>query len=309
MSFADALRTELANIPYKKNCCRRALASGFLLGAKQIDKTTLLTCFRNEIAAESASTVFTTHFGKKPISECTGKCGHRYWNLQICSPAAIKLQNALQRESENPASEFPHGCDSCLACFLRGAFIGYGTINDPQKSFHLEFLLPCGRGSTCLHSVLLEAGYPPKQITRPKGIGLYYKDSESIEDLITLMGAHRSVFDLMNSRIERDIRNNENRATNCVAKNIEKSISAAAKQVNAIRILTETGKLETLPEPLRETAELRYRNPDISLDELALLHSPCISKSGLNHRLQKIVEASQPSASENDRQEKRKERI
>ena len=98
------------------------------------------------------------------------------------------------------------------------------------------------------------------------------------------------MFAIINNRIARDIRNNENRATNCVAKNIEKSISAATRQVEAINKILEHNRLDTLPESLRVTALLRYRNPDATLDELVLLHVPPISKSGLNHRLQKLQE-------------------
>jgi DNA-binding protein WhiA len=108
-----------------------------------------------------------------------------------------------------------------------------------------------------------------------------------------MMGAQHTVFEIMNSRIEREIRNNENRATNCVAKNIEKTISAAQRQIEAINLLMERNRLETLPEPLRVTAMVRYRNPDATLDELARMHEPTISKSGLNHRLQKILDAAE----------------
>jgi DNA-binding protein WhiA len=114
-----------------------------------------------------------------------------------------------------------------------------------------------------------------------------------VEDLLAIMGAQHTIFEVINSRIEREIRNNENRATNCVAKNIEKTIFAATRHVEAINKLMEHGKLENLPEGVKITAMLRYRNPDATLDELARMHEPTISKSGLNHRLQKILEAAE----------------
>ena len=104
------------------------------------------------------------------------------------------------------------------------------------------------------------------------------------------MGSQSKVFSIINSRIAREIRNNENRATNCVTKNIEKSISAATRQMEAIGALMERGKLEALPEGLRVSAMVRYRNPDATLDELVAIHEPPISKSGLNHRLAKLIE-------------------
>jgi DNA-binding protein WhiA len=114
-----------------------------------------------------------------------------------------------------------------------------------------------------------------------------------VGDLISLMGSHNIIFEFYNARIARDIRNNENRATNCVARNIQKSVAAAARQMEAIGRLMESGKLDALPEPLRETALLRYRNPDATLDELREMHHPSISKSGLSHRLQKLIDAAE----------------
>ena len=173
---------------------------------------------------------------------------------------------------------------------MRGVFLALGTVNDPHKSFHLEFKIPTARAERFL-SFLDDMGYPPRSIRREGHVGVYYKDSSSIEELITLMGAGQILFEIINSRIERDIRNNENRATNCVARNIEKTIAAATRQMEAINRLMETGRLESLPEGLQQTARLRYANPDASLDELVSLHIPSISKSGLNHRLKKIMDA------------------
>lgn len=293
MSFADVLREELADISYKKNCCRRALTSGLLLGAERLEKKTVRVSFGNAIAARVGAEMIAAQFGKDADLETSGRCGHRYWHLRFAAPAAHKLLDSLASENTDADSVLPNACENCLSCFLRGAFIAYGTVNDPQKSFHLEFLLPDGRGSAALYAILESAGYPPKRVERAKGVGFYYKDSGAIEELITLMGAHHLVFDVINQRIEREIRNNENRATNCVTKNIEKSISAAARQMDAINQLMEKGKLDSLPAELRQTALLRYQNPDAALDELARLHSPVISKSGLNHRLQKLLLAAE----------------
>lgn len=291
MSFADVLREELSSVSYKKNCCRRAMTSGLLLGAECLEKKAVRVSFGNALAARVGAEMISAQFGKDADSETSGRCGHRYWHLQFAAPAAHKLVEQLA--SRDADVERILACDNCLSCFLRGAFIAYGTVSDPQKSFHLEFLLPQGRGSAALYAVLEHAGYPPKRVERAKGEGLYYKDSGAIEELITLMGAHHLVFDIINQRIEREIRNNENRATNCVAKNIEKSISAAARQMDAINQLMEKGRFDSLPAELRQTALLRYQNPDAALDELARLHSPVISKSGLNHRLQRLLLAAE----------------
>ena len=103
------------------------------------------------------------------------------------------------------------------------------------------------------------------------------------------MGATSGVFDILNTQVEREIKNNENRATNCDARNIQRSMSAAAKYISAIEYLEQCHLLDSLPEDLLATAKLRIRHPEVSLRELAELHNPAITKSGLNHRLEKII--------------------
>ncbi|MBQ9132652.1 MAG: DNA-binding protein WhiA [Clostridia bacterium] len=289
MSFADEVRNELSQVAVKTSCCRRALTAGLLLGAaispgKQIS----LRC-RSQTAADAVCAAVALQYGKQPDVQITGRCGHTFWDVSFSSPACVKMLLQLREENADAAGVIKFSCDSCRSNFLRGVFLTYGTVNDPHKSFHLEFSMPNGWGAEVLAQVLTAMGYPPRAILRKENVGLYFKDSASVEDLITAMGAHHCLFEVINSRIERDIRNNENRATNCVAKNIEKSIAAATRQIEAIGRLIETGKLEALPEGLRTTAMLRYRNPDASLEELTALHEPPISKSGLNHRLQKIL--------------------
>jgi DNA-binding protein WhiA len=173
---------------------------------------------------------------------------------------------------------------------LRGAFLSCGTLNDPHKSFHLEFSFASEQARDFTESFLQALQYPPRRVARAKSFGLYYKDGGAIEDLVGLMGSQHVIFEIINSRIEREIRNNENRATNCVARNIQKTVSAAGRQVEAIDLLISRGKLDSMPDSMQTTAMLRYRNPDATLDELTALHQPPIPKSGLNHRLKKLLE-------------------
>ena len=220
----------------------------------------------------------------------SGACGHTYFDISFSSPALSKLLWQLSFPDAELDALLHFSCDTCRGAYLRGIFLALGTVNDPQKSFHLEFAVPSHANLELLAAFLESVGYAPRRIKRANGVGLYYKDGTSQEDLIGMMGAQHTVFEIMDNRIARDIRNNENRATNCVAKNIEKSISAATRQMDAINKLLEHNRLDTLPDALRETAMLRYRNPDVTLDELVRLHVPPISKSGLNHRLQKLQE-------------------
>ncbi|MBQ8311155.1 MAG: DNA-binding protein WhiA [Clostridia bacterium] len=294
MSFADSLRAELCEIAVKKPCCRRAFGAGLLLCSKRDSGHCVLLRCREERVAALASDMLEKGYAKAPTVTVSGSHGHRYWDLELSSPAAAKLVGQMQAESCDIERLLKmSACEGCRSAFLRGAFLNWGTVSDPQKSSHLEFLLPDGLGERALSSLLEANGYPPKRMMRKGTVGLYYKDAMSLGDLFTMMGSHHIIFEFYNTRIERDIRNNENRATNCVARNIEKSIAAAARQMEAIGTLMESGKFESLPEPLRVTALLRYRNPEATLDELKELHVPPISKSGLNHRLQKLMEAAE----------------
>ena len=121
-------------------------------------------------------------------------------------------------------------------------------------------------------------------------MGVYIKNSQGVEDVLTVLGSSTMVFELLNKKIEREIRGNENRVTNCDTGNISKYVSASIKHIAAIEKLERYGELEKQPDPIRETAMLRLRHPNVSLGELAELHMPPISKSGLNHRLQKLID-------------------
>jgi DNA-binding protein WhiA len=286
MSFAEELKEELSQIRIKKKCCRRAMLSGLLVCAQADEQNGITVRYHSEAVAELVCSLVHAQFGKTAVCSYYGVSGHVYWDVSFSSSAALAL---MQARSFEGSGEKDAPCESCAASFLRGLFLAVGTVNNPHKGFHLEFLLPDEDYASRVTDFFSDLGYTPRQIKRPKGIGIYFKDSGAIEDLIALMGAHNMIFEIINTRIEREIRNNENRATNCVAKNIEKTISAATKQMEAIDALYESGKMARLPEALQQTAALRYQHPDATLDELVAMHSPLISKSGLNHRLQRLL--------------------
>ena len=294
MSFADALRVELCELPVKKNCCRRAFVAGILIGAVRDSASHLSLRLRYEAVSFVASEQIAKLYAKTPEVRLVGDHGHRYWDLSVHSLAAAKLVTQLQSAETDFESVFKlDACEGCRSALLRGLFLSLGSVSDPQKTSHLELLIPNEAAAKNVAAFLDSIGCPPKTIKRAGGVGLYYKNADAVGDLITIMGSHSIIFEVYNARIARDIRNNENRATNCVARNIQKSVSAAARQMEAIGKLMEHGKLEALEEPLRVTAMLRYRNPDATLDELKDMHTPPISKSGLNHRLQKLIDAAE----------------
>ncbi len=309
MSYADLVREELAALPIKRPCCRREWLNGLFLRATE-DGDSLTVSFSSPTVASAVAEQLGRQAGRgSEITVTETVKNGRALHQVTCRSQTVWKQWERFRSATNRLTEegvdadavtseiVSFACEGCRGAFLRGAFLVCATVSDPHRSIHLEFT-PKGEGAVALLSHLLVAlGYPPREAKRNAGVGLYFKDMPSVEDLVAITGAGRMAMDIMNVRIERDIRNQENRATNCVAKNIEKSVSACARQMAAIEKLTLNGMLAQLPESLRITARLRAENPDASLEELRNLHTPPITKSGLNHRLQRLLqEAEKPDA-------------
>ena len=222
------------------------------------------------------------------------RAGRATLEIQFTSPAVTQLLHALECEVEQPVHLVAgFRCAQCRIAFLRGLFLGAATVSDPKKGYHMEWLFPAEARATFAARALSDLVSPPGRIRRGSRYGCVYKSNGAISDLLCMLGCAKTGFEVANASIERDIRNYENRATNCVASNISRSVSASAKQRLAIEQLFETRKIDTLPEELRETAQLRLENPDASLSELALMHQPPISKSGLNRRLSKLMETAE----------------
>lgn len=180
--------------------------------------------------------------------------------------------------------------DCCRASFLRGCFFAGGSVTDPSKRYHLELTSSHLQASRELEVLLRESGYPPKSVTRNGSAVTYFKQSDQIEDFLTLIGAPAAAMRIMSTKVEKGIRNSVNRRLNCDSANLDKAVEAAQSQGAAIRRLEASGRLERLPDKLRETAALRLEYPELSLSELAETFDPPVTKSCLNHRLRKLVE-------------------
>ena len=179
--------------------------------------------------------------------------------------------------------------DCCRRAFLRGAFLAGGSVTDPEKRYHLELSTTHLKVSRETELLLDELALKPKATERKGSSVLYFKQSEAIEDFLTLIGAPVSAMAVMSAKIEKDWRNDANRKTNCDAANVDKAVAAAQEQLAALRRLEERGQFATLPEKLRQTAELRRAHPEVTLQELAELHEPPLTKSAVNHRLRKLL--------------------
>lgn len=180
--------------------------------------------------------------------------------------------------------------ECCRNAFLGGVFLSCGSITDPSKSYHLEFETSHYHLSKDLSVLLNEIYLPPKTALRKSNNILYYKESENIEDLLTIMDAPKSALEIMNVKILKDLRNNANRVTNCETANITKTVEASSVHIDSIKKLIKQKYFNELPEGLKEVAKIRLKNPELSLKEIGDMLNPPISKSGVSHRLKKIEE-------------------
>ena len=172
--------------------------------------------------------------------------------------------------------------------FVRGTFLGSGTINNPEKKYHLEIFLKNLETSKYIIEILRKYSIDFKILERSKKYAIYTKEGEEISKFLALMGASASVLKFEEIRVYRDIKNNINRKVNCETANLNKIVNSSVKQINDIKYIKEKGKFNELSEQLKEIAIVRIENPDMSLEELGKLLKKPIGKSGVNHRLRKI---------------------
>lgn len=178
----------------------------------------------------------------------------------------------------------------CKRAYLRGAFLAVGSISDPEKFYHLELVTSDMKKALELKNVIMAFDIEAKIVGRKNNYVVYIKDSDSIAEFLNVMEAHVALMNFENIRILKEMRNSVNRQVNCETANINKTVSASLKQIEDITYIKENLGLETLPQNLRDIAEIRLMYPEMPLKELGTMLNPPIGKSGVNHRLRKISE-------------------
>jgi len=295
MSFTSEVCTELLTVQNKKTCCRKAFLLGIVLSAR-IDGDGLVSYFYHEETATAAKEMLDRIFHAEPMLAEIVRAGRKTYALSFRSASVCEFLRKVDDREKSAMELVGFRCPACESAFLRGAFLAAGTVSDPHKEYHLELSLLTEGRADLLFDCLSSFVATPGRVKRGARYGLYYKGNATISDLLYLLGSSTMGFEVANACIERDIRNHEHRVTNCEASNISRSVEASHKQILAIEQLQKTRKIDTLSEELRQTAELRLENPSASLSELALLHTPPITKSGLNRRLTKLMEAAEEDA-------------
>lgn len=176
----------------------------------------------------------------------------------------------------------------CRRAYIRGVFISVGSVNDPEKNYHLEFVMPSIELAEQLRDLVNTFDLDSKVVERKDHYIVYLKEGEQIVDLLNVMGAHVALMNLENVRIVKEMRNDINRKVNCETANLNKVVLAAVKQLEDITYIQQSIGLDNLPWQLEEVARLRLEYPDTSLKELGTYLAEPVGKSGVNHRLRKI---------------------
>ena len=176
----------------------------------------------------------------------------------------------------------------CKRAFIRGAFLAAGSMSDPKKAYHFEIVCAAEPMAEQIRELMSSFSMDAKIVQRKKSYVVYLKEGSQIVDILNIMEAHVSLMELENVRMLKEMRNTVNRKVNCETANLNKTVSAAVKQLEAITYLRDTIGLEKLSEGLEEVALARLSHPDASLKELGALLSPPVGKSGVNHRLRKL---------------------
>ncbi|KEQ22053.1 DNA-binding protein WhiA [Paenibacillus tyrfis] len=301
MSFAAQTKKELTMLE-SESCCEKAELSALIRmnGAVQLTSQKIVLDISTENAA-IARRIYSLL--KKSFKVHTELLVRKKMRLKKNNVYIVRVPNQVQvlLSDLHIVSEgfmFTPGIESeiikrdcCKRAYLRGAFLAGGSVNNPEgSSYHLEIYSMYEEHCQALVRLANEFDLNARCIERKKGFVLYIKEGERIIEFLSLIGAHQALLRFEDVRIMKDMRNSVNRLVNCETANLNKTIGAAVRQIDNIRLLQKEMGLDNLPDKLREVAEIRLKHPDMNLKEVGDLLKGKVSKSGVNHRLRKIDE-------------------
>ena len=294
-SFSFKAKSELCRTAVQRLCCARAECYGVLLYCNTFTMREVRIITENPEFAARLPRLFHRAFGVKfdrqPSDELPGS------KLVFQITEAEKLRRIVDTLGYDPRQSLVLHVnfalleeDCCRTAFLRGAFLAGGSVTAPEKRYHLELSTSHVQASREVSALLQEMGFMPRSVMRSGSAVIYFKQSEHIEDLLTMLGAPVAATEIMTAKVDKEIRNGANRAMNCDMANVNKTLDAAQEQVGAIEKLRRSARWDTLPEKLRQTAALRLEYPELSLVQLAEKCDPPVTKSCMNHRMRKLME-------------------
>lgn len=304
MSFSSDIKKELCLSQVYERDALKAELYGMLLFGKSFSENKIVFTTENKYASRRVSFLLQNLY--MPIIErqtalrAKGSDNQLYKTSVLDSYECKKIFEDFGHSSSQVTMRVNRAnvySDELISAFLRGAFLSCGSVSDPMKGYHAEFCVSHKNLSIDLCKILseiTECELAPKTVIRNSSYVVYFKGSEQICDLLAYIGATNSAMEIMGTKAIKLVRNNVNRRTNSEIANIGKIAAASAKQLEAIEYIKNTIGLEALPNDLREIAYLRLENPEMSLRDLGSSITPPISRSGANHRMQRILEYMKP---------------
>lgn len=302
MTFSEEVKRELARLSTTDTCCQRAELAALirLNGSIEISRAGqwgLSVTTQNPATARVIFKLFRAVFGVQADIYIRRKVRLRKNNVYMVWCRGNVPDLLRQVGLVEDGSSMGHGVapwvvkrQCCWRSYLRGAFLAAGAINDPQKvSYHMEITTEYEEQATVLCKLMAREGLTAKVVSRKDSLVVYLKESEQIIRFLNVIGAHTGLLQFEDARIRKQMRNQINRLVNAETANLSKTVEAAMRQTEAIRLLAARQELAQLSPGLRQIAELRLAYPEASLQELGQLAEPPLSKSAVNHRLRKLV--------------------
>ncbi len=301
MSFSSKAKNDLARLISDDRCCHVAELSGILRVSGSLHPGSggirALLATENAAVARLIFTLlkktFNVHAEVLTTVNRTLNKGHTYTVRLNDAEEALKAMEIIDASEEGtvihsgiPTKLLRKSC--CRRAYLRGVFLGSGSVSDPSKAYHLEFVTHDSTFAESLRDLINSYELNSKIVSRKQNTIVYLKEGDQIVDMLNIIGAHTALMAFEDVRIIKQMRNDVNRIVNCETANLNKTVDAAVRQIHAIQIIRDTIGLSSLPDSLAEIAELRLENTDLTLTELGALLSPPVGKSGANHRLKKL---------------------
>lgn len=289
MSFSsDTKQVLVEESAQMSKCCKQTLLYGMLQGGRMFKASEISLQTKSSEVADLYEKLLHTCGKVRTVREKKG-----FHVVAVRSEQCEQVLDRYNHHANDVSMHLQRGCfdcDKCISSYLRGLFLTCGNLSNPEREYRLEMNIPSYTLCQDVQLLLEENDMPAKHLRRGGDNVLYYRGSEKIEDFLTFIGAGSVALKIMEIKVLKDVRNRLNRENNCYVANEDKRAVARTKQVEAIQNLLRSGKAnERLTDDLKEVAVLRYQNPEMSLAELAQLCNPPLTKSGIHHRMERLL--------------------
>lgn len=302
MSFSSELKEELSKISNHNNeCCKMAELAGYLITncnvVKENGEFILKMTTENSSAIKRVYNAFKKIYGIEPITNVTRETVDKEMLFELSVSDKKDLQKIFENSLINIDANLQIVIDDkgkikekecCMKAFLRGVFLGTGSISTPENANHLEIVLNNVENANFINSILHELGVNAKIVKRKKSTVIYLKDAEEISNFLIIIGSNISLLSFEQARVMKEYRNDMNRKINCEVANMDKVATAASNQLNDIMFIKSKNKFTELSKELQSVALLREKNPEASLEKIGEMLEPKLSKAGVSHRFKKI---------------------